>query len=69
MTGNKGEYTADLYVDSTGFKRLMIGELGAKWVSWGKFLPLREAIAFPTEDADVYNILTEARAMKAGWKW
>ena len=69
LTGNKGEYTADLYVDSTGFKRLMIGELGAKWVSYGKYLPLKEAIAFPTEDADVYNILTEARAMKAGWKW
>ncbi len=69
LTGTKGEYTADLYVDSTGFKRLIIGELGAKWVSYGKYLPLKEAIAFPTKDADVYNILTEARAMKAGWKW
>jgi hypothetical protein len=69
LTGTKDEYISDLYVDCTGFKRLLISELGAKWVSYGKYLPLKEAIAFGTKDSDVYPVLTEARAMSAGWKW
>ena len=69
LTGAKDEYTSDFYVDCTGFKRLLISELGAKWVSYGKHLPLKEAIAFGTKDADVYPVLTESRAMSAGWKW
>ena len=69
LTGTKGDYTADFYVDCTGFKRLLIGELGAKWVSYSKYLPLNEAIAFGTKDTDIYPMLTEAKTMSAGWKW
>tara|TARA_R100000697_G_scaffold90892_1_gene102801 strand:+ start:229 stop:1641 length:1413 start_codon:yes stop_codon:yes gene_type:complete len=62
-------YQYDLYVDSTGFKRLLISKLGAKWVSYKKYLPLNEAIAFQTPDTDEYNPYTLAKAMNAGWMW
>lgn len=62
-------YQYDLYIDSTGFKKLLISKLGAKWVSYKKYLPLNEAIAFQTPDTDEYNPYTLAKAMKAGWMW
>ena len=62
-------YQYDLYIDSTGFKKLLISKLGAKWVSYKKYLPLNEAIAFQTPDTSEYNPYTLAKAMKAGWMW
>jgi len=62
-------YEADYYIDCTGFRRLLIGELGAEWQSYGKYLPLKEAIAFPTEDLDEYPLQTRAWALDAGWTW
>ena len=57
------------YIDCTGFKRLLIGQMGAKWISYKKYLPMNEAIAFPTEDTDEYTPYTLSKAMKAGWMW
>jgi len=62
-------YKYDLYIDSTGFKKLLISKLGAKWISYKKYLPLNEAIAFQTPDTSEYNPYTLAKAMKAGWMW
>ena len=61
------EYKYDFYIDSTGFKRLLIGKLGAKWQSYSKYLKMNSAIVFPTSDTDNYNEWTIARAMDAGW--
>ena len=69
LIGEKKNYKADFYIDSTGFRKLLISSLGAKWVSSSDYLKLNEAIAFPTEDEDQYNTYTEATAMNAGWKW
>lgn len=63
------KYKHDLYIDSTGFKRLLISKLGAKWKSYSKYLPMNEAIAFPTPDTDEYNTYTLAKAMSSGWLW
>ena len=65
----KGNHKADFYIDSTGFKRVLISKLGAKWISYGDQLPLKEAIAFPTGDTDNYAITTLAKAMNCGWRW
>ena len=65
----KGNHKADFYIDSTGFKRVIMNKLGAKWVSYGDQLPLKEAIAFPTGDTENYAITTLAKAMNYGWRW
>ncbi len=65
----KGEQKGDFYIDSTGFRRVLITKLGAKWISYGDQLPLKEAIAFPTGDEDRYPITTLAKAMNSGWRW
>lgn len=67
ITGEKQTYTYDFYIDSTGFKRPLMDKLGAKWVSYGKYLKMKSAIVFPTPDEDNYNIWTLARAMDYGW--
>jgi tryptophan halogenase len=41
--------------------------LGAKWQSYKKFLKMKEAIIFPTEDKENYNVYTTAKAMDNGW--
>lgn len=69
LKGEKDEYVADFYIDSTGFKKILISKLGAKWQSYGKYLKMNQAIAFPTEDTDAYNTYSLARAMKYGWMW
>jgi tryptophan halogenase len=67
LKGNKQDYTYDFYIDCTGFKRALISKLGAKWQSYGKYLKMKAAIAFPTEDTETYNAWTLARAMDYGW--
>lgn len=69
LKGKKEEYIADFYIDSTGFNRVLISKLGAKWNSYSKYLKLKEAIAFPTEDEPEYNMYTLSQAMNYGWRW
>ena len=59
-------YNYDFYVDCTGFSRLLISKLGAKWNSYSEHLKMNSAIVFPTENDD-YPMWTLARAMDAGW--
>lgn len=68
LVGNQ-IYTSDIFIDCTGFKKLLISKLGAKWQSYSKWLSMNEAIAFPTEDTDEYNPYTLAKALSAGWMW
>ena len=67
LIGAKQHYAYDFYIDSTGFKRLLINKLGAKWQSYGQYLKMKSAITFQTEDEDNYNYWTLARAMDYGW--
>jgi len=67
VKGQKQLYAYDFYIDATGFKRLLISELGAKWNSYGEFLKMKSAITFQTPDEENYNIWTLARAMDSGW--
>jgi hypothetical protein len=63
------KYKYDFYIDSTGFKKILISKLGAKWKSYKEYLPMNEAIAFPTGDTEEYNPYTLSKAMTAGWMW
>ena len=62
-------YKADFFVDCTGFKRMLIDKLGAKWVSYSKYLKVNSAITFQTPDEDNYNLWTLAKAMNYGWRF
>ena len=68
ITGEK-QYKSDFYIDSSGFKKVLIGELGVKWNSYAEYLSVNEAIAFPTDDTDEYPLYTSSTAMKYGWMW
>ena len=63
------KYKADFYIDSTGFHRILLSKLGAKWISYEKYLPTNHAIAFPTEDTEDYPLYTICKTMRAGWMW
>jgi tryptophan halogenase len=68
IKGNKDQYEYDFYVDSTGFKRLLIDKLGAKWVSYSKYLKMKSAIMFASEmPSGNIPMYTTAQAMDHGW--
>lgn len=67
LIGEKSKYLYDFYIDSTGFKKILISKLGAKWNSYKKYLKMKSAIAFPTGDRDSYNMWTVSQAMDYGW--
>lgn len=69
IKGEKKYYISDFYIDCTGFKRLLITKMGAKWNSYKKYLKMNEAIAFQTKDTENYNTYTLAKAMNFGWMW
>ncbi len=67
IIGEANSYESDFYIDCTGFSRLLMTKLGAKWRSFGEYLKVKAAITFPTGDTDEYNMWTLAQAMGAGW--
>lgn len=69
LVGENDNYNSDFYIDSTGFKRVIMSKLGAKWKSYEKYLKLNTAIVFPTGDKENYNTYTTATAMKYGWRF
>ena len=60
-------YNYDFYVDCTGFKKLLISTMGAKWISHKDYLKTNSAVVFQTPDTDEYNMWSLAKAMKYGW--
>ena len=70
LKGKKQNYNNyDLFIDCTGFKKLLISKLGAKWISYNKYLHTNEAIAFPTKDTDEYPLYTLSKTLNYGWMW
>ena len=68
--GEIGKLVGELntfYIDCTGFKKLLISKLGATWKSHAKYLKMKSAIVFPTEEKEEYNMWTTAQAMDYGW--
>jgi tryptophan halogenase len=68
-SGRKVE--GDFFLDCSGFRRALIGELGAEWVSYGDVLPVNRAMPFwvNLKPGEEIAPVTLARAMKSGWMW
>ena len=62
-------YSADFFIDSSGFNRVIASKLGAEWVDWSKYLPLNSAVAFQTAYEEKIPPYTLAKAMTSGWHW
>ena len=69
LNGKNRQHEADLFIDCTGFRRLLAKKLNFEWVSYKKYLPVNSAVAFPTDEMKEYNIYTLAKTMKSGWLW
>lgn len=67
LVGEKTDHRYDFYIDSTGFKKLLISEMGAKWCSYSDYLRMDSAIVFPLENQEEIPMWTLAKAMSAGW--
>ena len=61
----------DVFIDCTGFRRALIGPLGAHWVSYADTLPVNRAMPFWLDLAEDEEIdpFTLAHAQGAGWMW
>lgn len=59
----------DFFIDCTGFRRRLIGEMGPKWQSYSDVLPLNRAMPFWLENQGEIAPVTQAWAQKSGWMW
>lgn len=61
---------ADLYVDCSGFRGLLIEQaLHTGYDDWSQWLPCNRAIAVPCESRGALTPFTRATALEAGWQW
>ena len=71
LTLESGErVTADLYIDCSGFRGLLIeGALKTGYESWNHWLPCDRAIAVPCDRVGSLTPYTRVTARSAGWQW
>ncbi|MEJ2534236.1 MAG: tryptophan 7-halogenase [Gammaproteobacteria bacterium] len=64
------DIAADLFVDCTGFRALLIGQaLGSAYEDWTHWLPCDRALAVPCEHGGDFTPYTRSTAREAGWQW
>src|SRR5580698_7168285 len=64
------EVEADLYIDCSGFRGLLIEEaLKTGYEHWNRWLPCDRAVAVPCERTGPLSSFTRATARAAGWQW
>ena len=72
ITTEHGNHSADIFIDSTGFKGLLIEKLKAdNWQSFEQALPCNKAVAMQVayDEQEAPNPYTTATALSNGWAW
>ena len=65
-----GKIETDFVVDASGFKQIILKELGdIHQSSFGDYLPCDSALVFQTPGNHKIKPFTEAKALSAGWHW
>jgi len=69
-TDRGAHVTADLFVDCSGMRALLIGEqCGVPYDDWSRWLPCDRALAVPCALRAAPEPHTRATARTAGWQW
>ena len=72
VDSNGDTHVADLYIDCTGFRRLLIGPT-TKWISFKNRLPCDRAIGgrvyYENDQEKFCYPFTKATALSSGWSW
>lgn len=67
-----GELKADLYIDCTGFKSLLIDKVGVNFQSYSDILLNDRAVAgrvpYKDRDNEMVNV-TDCKGLSSGWRW
>ncbi len=67
---NGARVEADLFLDCTGFRSLLLGEaMGVEFEDWSRWLPCDRALAVPSENSGPPTPYTRSTAREAGWQW
>jgi tryptophan 7-halogenase len=67
---NGDVHSADLFVDCSGFRGLLIEQtLQAGYDDWSHWLPMNRAWAVPCESVSPLTPYTRSTAHSAGWQW
>lgn len=71
VTDDGRSIEADLFIDCSGFRSLLIGEMADdNWEDWSHWLPCDRAAALPCNAPEgEIEPFTRATAMEAGWRW
>jgi tryptophan halogenase len=66
-----GKIEADMWIDCSGFSRVLIGPMGGGWKSYAEYLKVNAAIPFMEnfKEGEVPNLETLSHAMPNGWMW
>lgn len=72
LIGEKEEYKADLYIDCTGFKSVLIKRVGSNFMDYSDLLPNNKAWATRvpyTNKEEQLKLYTNCTALENGWVW
>jgi tryptophan halogenase len=65
------EHFSDIWIDCTGFHRVLIKEMDSKWISYQKYLPMNTALPYTRlyDKNEIVKPETIAWAQNNGWMW
>lgn len=68
---NNSTVQGDFFIDSSGFRRIIMNKLDNRWISYKKHLPVNAAIPFfvDYEENEISKPYSVAHAQSSGWYW
>jgi len=70
LLDNDQKFFADLYIDASGQKRILIKNLPFEWQDWDEYFNDTALVGqYPIQDYSEYNSMTLSCAMRYGWRF